>query len=42
MNARAQFSRMEDSTQADWALISSEFMQFSQSLPDRVLAHLKL
>jgi predicted HD phosphohydrolase len=42
MNARAQFSRMEDSTQADWAHISSEFIQFSQSLPDRVLAHLKL
>jgi predicted HD phosphohydrolase len=42
MNARAQFSRMQDSTQADWANISSEFMQFSQSLPDRVMAHLKL
>ena len=42
MNARANFTRMRDSTQDDWRLISGEFMQFSSKLPDRVLAHLKL
>jgi hypothetical protein len=42
MNARAQFTRMQDSTQADWQAIAGEFMQFSQTLPDRVMAHLKL
>ena len=42
MNARAQFTRMQDSTQADWQTIAGEFMQFSQTLPDRVMAHLKL
>lgn len=42
MNARAQFTRMEDSTQADWAAIVGEFPAFAATLPDRVLAHLKL
>lgn len=42
MNARAQFTRMQDSTQQDWQLIGAEFMQFARALPDRVLAHLKL
>ncbi len=42
MNARASFTRMEDSTQADWQLIGGEFMQFTKALPDRVLAHLKI
>jgi len=42
MNVRAQFNRMQDSTRADWQAIAGEFMQFSQTLPDRVLAHLKL
>jgi len=42
MNARAQFTRMQDSTQADWQAIAGEFMQFTQTLPDRVMAHLKL
>ncbi|TAL00121.1 MAG: phosphohydrolase [Aquabacterium sp.] len=42
MNARATFTRMEDSTQADWALIMPEAMRMARSLPDRVLAHLKL
>ena len=42
MNDRAQFIRMQDSTQQDWALIAGEFMQFTKSLPDRVMAHLKL
>jgi predicted HD phosphohydrolase len=42
MNARARFTRMQDSTQADWQLIGAEFMQFAKGLPDRVTAHLKL
>lgn len=42
MNVRATFKRMEDSTQADWALIMPEAMQMARSLPDRVLAHLQL
>ena len=42
MNDRAQFIRMQDSTQDDWKLIAGEFMQFTQTLPDRVMAHLKL
>jgi predicted HD phosphohydrolase len=42
MNDRATFTRMDQSTQHDWQLIAAEFRQFSQALPDRVLAHLKL
>ncbi len=42
MNARAGFTRMQDSTQADWQLIGGEFMAFSQNLTARVLAHLRL
>ena len=42
MNDRATFTRMEDSTAADWQLIGGEFVQFTKGLPDRVLAHLKL
>ncbi|MEY3253729.1 MAG: hypothetical protein RL227_2702 [Pseudomonadota bacterium] len=42
MNARASFTRMEDSTQADWRVIGAEVMASVRSLPDRVLAHLKL
>lgn len=42
MNDRANFTRMEDSTAADWQLITGEFIQFTKGLPDRVLAHLKL
>ena len=42
MEARANFTRMQDSTQPDWQIIGGEFMKFSQSLPDRVLAHLKM
>ena len=42
MNTRASFTRMQDSTQPDWQIIGGEFMQFSKSLSDRVLAHLKL
>ncbi len=42
MNARAQFTRMEDSTPEDWKLIGGEFAGFSRQLPDRLLAHLKV
>ena len=42
MNARAQFTRMQDSTQEDWQRIGQEFMQFSRGLPERILAHLKI
>ena len=42
MTARANFTRMQDSTQADWEVIGGEFMAFAQHLGPRVLAHLKL
>ena len=42
MSSRTNFTRMQDSTQPDWQIIGGEFMQFTKSLPDRVLAHLKL
>lgn len=42
MNARAQFTRMDESTQADWQVIGGEFMPFARNLPDRVMAHLKI
>lgn len=42
MNARATFTRMQDSTREDWAVILPEAMQMARSLPDRVLAHLQL
>lgn len=42
MNDRATFVRMDQSTAADWKLIAGEFRPFSQALPDRILAHLKL
>ncbi|MBN8491190.1 MAG: phosphohydrolase [Burkholderiales bacterium] len=42
MNDRATFVRMDQSTAADWQLIAGEFRPFSQALPDRILAHLKL
>jgi predicted HD phosphohydrolase len=42
MNARATFKTMAHSTREDWACIVPEAMQMAKSLPDRVLAHLKL
>ena len=42
MNDRATFTRMDQSTAADWQLIVGEFKDFSQRLPDRILAHLRL
>jgi predicted HD phosphohydrolase len=42
MNDRATFTRMEESTAADWQKIGGEFMGFAAKLPDRLIAHLKL
>lgn len=42
MSARATFTRMEDSTLDDWRVIGAEVMASARTLPDRVLAHLKL
>lgn len=42
MSPHATFTRMDQSTQADWDIIAAEFKLFTQELPDRVLAHLKL
>jgi predicted HD phosphohydrolase len=39
---RAAFTNMEASTQADWMLISAEFVRYAQGLPERVLKHLAL
>jgi len=39
---RATFTSMEQSTVEDWVAITTEFVSFTQGLPDRVLAHLKL
>jgi len=39
---RATFTTMEESTPADWAILSQKSMQFASGLPDRVLAHLRL
>jgi len=39
---RATFTRMEESTAQDWALIRNESMGFSRQLPDRLMAHLKV
>jgi len=42
MNDRATFTRMQDSTAADWQKIGAEFMPFARQLPDRLIAHLKV
>ena len=42
MTARATFTRMEDSTAADWQLIGAEYLHFARGLPDRLIAHLRL
>jgi predicted HD phosphohydrolase len=38
----ATFTRMTDSTGADWRTIVGEFMPYTRSLPDRMMAHLQL
>ena len=42
MTAHATFTRMEQSTKEDWALIVPEAMKAARALPDRVLTHLRL
>jgi predicted HD phosphohydrolase len=42
MNPRATFTRMQDSTAADWQKIGAEFMPFARQLSDRLIAHLKV
>jgi predicted HD phosphohydrolase len=42
MNERATFTRMQDSTAADWQKIGGEFMPFARQLSDRLMAHLKV
>jgi predicted HD phosphohydrolase len=42
MEARARFTRMEESTAEDWGIIAPEAVKCSKGLPDRVLAHLRL
>lgn len=42
MTTRANFVRMQDSTQQDWQVIGAEFMQFSKGLSDRVIKHLQI
>ena len=42
MEHRATFTRMEDSTAADWQTIGGEFMRFAAQLPDRIITHLRL
>ena len=42
VHPRAQFLRMQDSTQADWQIIGGEFMQFASQLPARVVQHLQI
>lgn len=42
MSQRASFTSIEDSTAADWQIIGGEFVAFTKTLPDRVIAHLQL
>lgn len=42
MNARASFTRMDESTREDWGVIVPEAIRMSRTLPDRVLEHLRL
>ena len=39
---RATFTRMQDSTQADWAVILPEAVQMAMGLPDRVLSCMRV
>jgi predicted HD phosphohydrolase len=42
MNAKVQFTRMDQSTRADLQLLAREAIPFRRDLPNRVMAHLKL
>jgi predicted HD phosphohydrolase len=39
---RAAFHQMADGTQEDWMIIGMNAVEFQRSLPDRVIAHLRL
>ena len=39
---RASFTRMDQSTQEDWAIIMGQHHQLVDVLPDRILAQLRL
>jgi len=39
---RASFTSIETSTARDWAIIQREFVTYGQTLPDRILEHLRL
>ena len=42
MTKLASFTRMQDSTRADWEIIKPQAAEYFSKLADRVLAHLKL
>ncbi|WCM48945.1 phosphohydrolase [Pseudomonas sp. WJP1] len=42
MSETALFTRMDQSTQKDWDIISAEFKSFASALPDRIIAHMNL
>lgn len=39
---RAKFSRMDEASPIDWALIASSVVPFAAALPERLLTHLRL
>src|SRR6476619_2246461 len=39
---QATFASMDESTAEDWGIIGRHYLAFARTLPDRVLAHLKL
>jgi predicted HD phosphohydrolase len=39
---QANFASMDESTAEDWSIIGHHYLAFARTLPDRVLAHLKL
>src|SRR5271170_1319457 len=40
--SRASFTSMDASTAEDWAIIQREFALYGKTLPDRILAHLRI
>ncbi|WP_236174968.1 HD domain-containing protein [Pseudomonas pseudonitroreducens] len=42
MNARANFTHMEDGSAEDWAIIAKDFGKYAALLPDRIMTHLRL
>ena len=42
MNEKVKFTRIDESTEADIQLLAREVIPFRRSLPDRVMAHLRL